>query len=78
MGANSKIEWTDHTFNPWRGCTKVAAGCDNCYAERQSKRNPGVLGIWGPRGTRVRAAGRVLDGRTWDELPAGRGSTVAS
>lgn len=56
MGTNSKIEWTDHTFNPWRGCTQVAAGCEHCYAERQSKRNPGVLGIWGPRGTRVRAA----------------------
>jgi protein gp37 len=30
---NSKIEWTDHTFNPWIGCTKVSAGCTNCYAE---------------------------------------------
>ena len=30
---NSKIEWTDHTFNPWIGCTKVSAGCKNCYAE---------------------------------------------
>jgi protein gp37 len=29
----SKIEWTDHTFNPWIGCTKVSAGCANCYAE---------------------------------------------
>jgi protein gp37 len=38
MAANSKIEWTDHTFNPWIGCTKVSmaanggGGCDNCYA----------------------------------------------
>ena len=31
---NSRIEWTDHTFNPWIGCTKVSAGCANCYAER--------------------------------------------
>ncbi len=30
---NSKIEWTDHTFNPWIGCTKVSPGCANCYAE---------------------------------------------
>ncbi|MCB1179875.1 MAG: phage Gp37/Gp68 family protein [Leptospiraceae bacterium] len=30
---NSKIEWTDHTFNPWVGCTKVSPGCQNCYAE---------------------------------------------
>jgi protein gp37 len=33
MSANSKIEWTDHTFNPWEGCTKVSPGCANCYAE---------------------------------------------
>lgn len=33
MAANSKIEWTDHTFNPWMGCTKVSPACDNCYAE---------------------------------------------
>ncbi|MFA7254091.1 MAG: DUF5131 family protein [Patescibacteria group bacterium] len=38
MGANSKIAWTDHTFNPWWGCTKVSAGCDNCYAEAWAKR----------------------------------------
>ena len=40
MGANSKIEWCDHTFNGWIGCTKVSTSasgggaCDNCYAER--------------------------------------------
>jgi protein gp37 len=33
MAENSKIEWTDHTFNPWIGCTKVHAGCQHCYAE---------------------------------------------
>lgn len=33
MGANSNIEWTDHTFNPWMGCAKVSPGCANCYAE---------------------------------------------
>jgi protein gp37 len=33
MAENSKIEWTDHTFNPWIGCTKVSPGCDNCYAK---------------------------------------------
>ena len=32
MALNSKIEWTDHTFNPWIGCTKVSPGCANCYA----------------------------------------------
>ena len=29
----SKIEWTDHTFNPWIGCQHVSPGCDHCYAE---------------------------------------------
>jgi protein gp37 len=33
MAENTKIEWADHTFNPWMGCTKVGPGCDNCYAE---------------------------------------------
>ncbi len=33
MAKNSQIEWCDHTFNPWIGCTKVSPGCLNCYAE---------------------------------------------
>lgn len=53
---NSAISWTTHTFNPWRGCTKVGEGCKHCYADTLSKRNPGTLGIWGPKGTRVVAA----------------------
>jgi len=56
MAENSKIEWTHHTFNPWRGCTKVSAGCAHCYAEMLSKRNPRSLGVWGPQGARVVAA----------------------
>lgn len=32
MAENSKISWTDHTFNPWRGCEKKSAACKNCYA----------------------------------------------
>jgi len=56
MAENSNIEWTSHTFNPWRGCTKVSAGCSHCYAETLSGRNPGTLGVWGPNGTRVVAA----------------------
>jgi protein gp37 len=54
MAENSKIEWTDHTFNPWSGCQKVSAGCLHCYAETMAKRNPKTLGVWGPQGTRVR------------------------
>lgn len=38
MSENSKIEWTDHTFNPWEGCTKVSPGCANCYAESRNHR----------------------------------------
>lgn len=56
MAENSKIEWTDHTFNPWRGCTKVSPGCANCYAETLSKRNPALLGEWGPGKPRVLAS----------------------
>lgn len=39
MADKSKISWTDATFNPWTGCTKVSPGCDNCYAESWSKRS---------------------------------------
>ena len=38
MAENSKIEWTDHTFNPWVGCTKISPACDHCYAEAWAKR----------------------------------------
>ena len=38
MSTNSPIEWTDATWNPVTGCTRVSAGCDNCYAVRQSYR----------------------------------------
>ena len=34
----TKIEWTDKTWNPITGCTKISAGCANCYAEIMSKR----------------------------------------
>jgi protein gp37 len=56
MAENSKIQWTTHTLNPWRGCTKVSPGCAHCYAETLSGRNPKTLGVWGPSGTRVVAA----------------------
>lgn len=51
MADTTGIAWTDHTWNPWRGCQKVSEECALCYAEAQSKRNPAVLGEWGP-GTR--------------------------
>jgi len=44
MADNSQIEWTDATWNPVTGCTKVSKGCDNCYAERLAERFRGVKG----------------------------------
>ena len=38
MGQHSKIEWTETTWNPVTGCTKISIGCKNCYAERFAKR----------------------------------------
>lgn len=44
MSDNSKIEWTDATWNPVRGCTKVSPGCKHCYAETFAERFRGVKG----------------------------------
>src|SRR6202047_1477552 len=44
MAENSAIEWTDTTWNPVTGCTKISAGCDNCYAARFSERFRGGPG----------------------------------
>lgn len=52
MAENSKIEWTDHTFNPWIGCQKVSPGCDHCYAEAMMDKRLGKA-EWGPHGARV-------------------------
>lgn len=55
MAENSKIEWTDHTFNPWSGCTKVSPGCEHCYAEvNYSVKMRGVK--WGKYGNRIVAS----------------------
>jgi protein gp37 len=37
MSEITKIQWCDHTFNPWIGCTKVSPGCANCYAEKSTR-----------------------------------------
>jgi protein gp37 len=42
MSDNSKIEWTDATWNPIRGCTKISPGCAHCYAETFAERFRGV------------------------------------
>ena len=38
MTTTSKIEWTEQTWNPTVGCTKISAGCKHCYAETMAKR----------------------------------------
>lgn len=46
MGTNSNISWTDHTWNPWIGCTKISDACKNCYMYRGRKRwgqDPSVI-----------------------------------
>lgn len=60
MGADTKIQWTDHTFNIVWGCTKVSEGCKNCYAEAFAARTG--HDVWGLGGTR-----RVLSDSYWAE-----------
>lgn len=72
MAENSKIEWTDHTFNPWIGCTKVSPGCDHCYAESLSKRYGWVE--WGPHGERKRTSdANWRKPRQWAKAARGTG-----
>lgn len=60
MGKNSKIEWTNHTFNPWWGCLKVSQACKHCYAEAWAKR----VGqqVWG-----IQADRRFFGEKHWSE-----------
>jgi protein gp37 len=55
VAENSKIEWTDHTFNPWIGCTRVSPACDNCYAAEMMDNRYGRA-KWGAGEPRVRTA----------------------
>lgn len=55
MAENSSIEWCDHTFNPFIGCTKVSPGCDHCYAETLMDTRLHKV-VWGSRGERVRTS----------------------
>src|SRR4051794_36966230 len=62
MAENTKIEWADHTFNPWEGCQKVGPGCDHCYAEARNARfgtpkgEKPVAPNWGPGAPRRRTS----------------------
>ena len=55
MSANTKIEWADHTFNPWIGCTKISPACDHCYAEADFAHRRKVV-QWGAGQPRKRTA----------------------
>lgn len=56
MSENTKIEWCDHTFNPWIGCAKVSPGCANCYAEREDDRFGWTPEGWGKGKPRKRTS----------------------
>jgi hypothetical protein len=57
MSENTKIEWCDHTFNPWEGCQKLGPGCDHCYAETRNARFGGGVAVnWGPGALRRRTS----------------------
>lgn len=65
MAENSAISWTDHTFNPWIGCTKVSPACDHCYAEAWDKRFSG--GRWEPGAKRTRTGSKNWNApRKWN------------
>lgn len=57
MALNTKIEWSDASWDAWRGCTEVSPGCANCYARELSHRNPTVFGSWGKGAPRVKSKG---------------------
>lgn len=60
MSEKTGISWTDHTFNPWWGCTRVSPGCEHCYAETFDKRVGGDH--WGPGKER-----RTFSDKHWAE-----------
>src|ERR1700733_10436637 len=60
MGEKTGISWTDSTFNPWIGCTKVSDGCDHCYAETLNHR-------WGSDNWGKGKPRRVTSDSNWRE-----------
>ncbi len=62
MAEQTAISWTQHTWNPWRGCTKISPGCKHCYmftAQEKRARQTGNLEMWNPE--------RVIKTTTWRE-----------
>ena len=71
MAENSRIEWTDHTFNPWIGCSKVSPACDNCYAEAMMDKRLGQV-EWGGARKRTSMANWALPYRWNRNAAAGK------
>lgn len=68
MSASSKIEWTDATWNPVRGCTKISPGCKHCYAEVFAERFRGVPGHPYERGFDLRLVPeKLLEPFSWSK-----------
>src|SRR5712671_6271585 len=66
MSEHSKIEWTDATWNPLRGCKKISPGCKHCYAETFGERFRGVPGHPYEQGFDVRlVAGKLTEPFRW-------------
>jgi len=66
MSLNSQIEWTDATWNPVRGCTKISPGCKHCYAETFAERFRGVKGHPYEQGFDLRLVpGKLTEPFTW-------------
>src|SRR5437868_130555 len=66
MSLQSKIEWTDATWNPVRGCVKISPGCKHCYAETFAERFRGVPGHPYEYGFDVRLVpGKLLEPFAW-------------
>lgn len=73
MASETAIGWTDHTFNPWWGCTKVHTGCKNCYAETLDARWGGDH--WGPRNPRRMVLGEWNKPAKWNAQAGSAGKT---
>lgn len=70
MAEQTGIEWTDSTFNPWIGCTKVGPGCDHCYAEARMDTRLHVVG-WGAGQPRKRTTAKYWQGpKAWNAAHA--------
>jgi len=66
VGEKTAIEWCDHTFNPWIGCTKVSPACDNCYAEELMDARYGRV-AWGAGEERSRTSpGNWAQPKRWN------------